>query len=159
MAVALSPGRLGEGRKNGLVYIECACVIIFRILFAYYVNSTHHVLLSRPYMYDWSEKTGLLTRLLCFVEAKATRLFRELLKTATATCSRLPAVPMCQDNGDTETSASDKTQVTAWLVSRGLTLLEISYTFDEIFRNPHRNPEILAEIHVLKSLSHCLLLY
>ena len=44
VTVASSPGRLGEGRKNGLVYTECACVNIFRILFAYYfVNSTHHV--------------------------------------------------------------------------------------------------------------------
>ena len=50
--------------------------------------------------------------------------------------------------------------------ARGPTLLEIPYTSDEIFRNLHRNPEILAEIpksllkiNVLKSLSRRLLLY
>ena len=42
--------------------------------------------------------------------------------------------------------------------TRGPTLLEISYTFDEIFRNLHRNPEIFAEIYVLKSRTHRLLL-
>ena len=28
--LASSPGRLGEGRKNGLVYTECACVKVYR---------------------------------------------------------------------------------------------------------------------------------